>query len=91
MIDGAMQDFVLTLDKFLTHAAKWHPDAEIVTAGPDGESTRIGYAGLMERSKSVSFVLAGLDVKEGERVATLAWNTQAHLEAWFAIMGMGAV
>ncbi|WP_370337442.1 AMP-binding protein [Parvularcula marina] len=91
MIDGAMQDFVLTLDKFLTHAAKWHPDAEIVTAGLDGESTRIGYAGLMERSKAVSSVLAGLDVKEGERVATLAWNTQAHLEAWFAIMGMGAV
>ncbi len=27
----------------------------------------------------------------GDRVATLAWNTQAHMEAWFGIMGMGAV
>jgi hypothetical protein len=25
VIDGAMQDFALTLDKFLEHAAKWHP------------------------------------------------------------------
>jgi 3-(methylthio)propionyl---CoA ligase len=27
----------------------------------------------------------------GDRVATLAWNTQAHVETWYAIMGMGAV
>jgi fatty-acyl-CoA synthase len=27
----------------------------------------------------------------GDRVATLAWNTQAHVESWYAIMGMGAV
>ena len=31
MIDGAMQPFALTLDKFLEHAAKWHPRAEVVT------------------------------------------------------------
>ena len=31
MIDGAMQHFALTLDKFLDHAAKWHPRAEVVT------------------------------------------------------------
>jgi acyl-CoA synthetase (AMP-forming)/AMP-acid ligase II len=36
-------------------------------------------------------VLAGLGVKTGDRVATLAWNTQAHVEIWYAIMGMGAV
>ena len=28
-----MQPFPLTLDKFLRHAAKWHPRAEVVTAG----------------------------------------------------------
>jgi acyl-CoA synthetase (AMP-forming)/AMP-acid ligase II len=36
-------------------------------------------------------VLAGLGVATGDRVATLAWNTQAHVEVWYAIMGMGAV
>ena len=27
----------------------------------------------------------------GDRVATLAWNTWRHLEAWYGIMGIGAV
>ncbi len=91
MIDGAMQPYALTLDKFLNHAAKWHPDAEVVTAGADGANTRIGYAALRERALRVSSTLAGLGVRTGQRVATLAWNSQAHVEAWFAIMGMGAV
>lgn len=90
MIDGAMQPFALTLDKFMEHAAKWRPTSEVVTAS-GGVTSRIGYAALKARSQRVSAVLAGLGVKVGERVATLAWNTQAHVEAWYAIMGMGAV
>ena len=30
-------------------------------------------------------------IKLGDRVATLAWNTWRHLEAWYGIMGIGAV
>ena len=91
MIDGAMQDFPLTLDRILDHAAKWHPHALVATAREGGAITHIGYAELRERSLRVSAVLAEFGVTFGERVATLAWNTQAHMEAWYAIMGMGAV
>lgn len=91
MTDGAMQDFALTLDKFLDHAAKWHPATEVVTALDDGSTRRIGYAELRRRAKRVSAVLAQLGARRGDRIATLAWNTQAHLESWYAIMGMGAV
>ncbi|MEA1672412.1 AMP-binding protein [Nitrospirillum sp. BR 11163] len=90
MMDGAMQDYALTLDKFLHHAAKWHPHAEVVTAREHGRD-RIGYADLRTRSLAVSGLLAGFGVRQGDRVATLAWNTQAHVEAWYAIMGLGAV
>lgn len=90
MNDGTMQFHALTLDKFIEHAAKWHPDTEVVTARADGVSTRIGYAALKQRARRISGVLAGLGVRDGWRVATLAWNSQSHLEAWFAIMGMGA-
>lgn len=90
MKDGAMQPYRLTLDKFLDHAAKWHPDTEVVTARADGDDARISYAELRQRALRVSAVLAGLGVCTGQRVATLAWNSQAHLETWFAIMGMGA-
>lgn len=91
MIHGEMQAWPLTLDKFIDHAARWHPAAEVVTARDDGTRARIGYAGLRERSLRVSAVLADLGVETGDRVATLAWNTQAHVEAWYAVLGMGAV
>jgi len=91
MLDGDTQTFALTLDKFLEHAAKWHPCAEVVTAREGGRVDRISYETLLERSRRVSAVLRESGVKAGDRVATLAWNTQAHVETWYAVMGMGAV
>ena len=91
MNDGSMQPFPLTLDKVLTHAAKWHPRAQVVTAREGGATIRIGYADLEDRSRRVSGVLANLGHRQGDRIATLAWNSQHHMEAWYAIMGMGAV
>jgi len=91
MIHGMMQDYPLTLDKFLDHAARWHGEAEVVTAREDGSVARVGYAMLRDRSLAISSLLAGFGVGEGDRVATLAWNSQAHVEAWYATMGIGVV
>jgi 3-(methylthio)propionyl---CoA ligase len=91
IIDGEMQAFSLTLDKFLDHAAKWTPKAQVATAHEGGRIDRAGYADLQDRARRVSAVLETFGVSGGDRVATLAWNSQAHVEAWFAIMGMGAV
>ncbi len=89
--DGEMQAYSLTLDKFLDHAAKWTPQAEVVSAQADGRRSRIGYADLRARARGVSQVLHDRGVRAGDRVATLAWNSQAHLEVWYGIMAMGAV
>lgn len=91
MIDGAMQEFALTLDKFLDHAAKWYPRAQVVTGREGSRSDRIGYADLRTRSLRISAMLRDFGVAFGDRVGTLAWNTQAHVEAWYGIVGMGAV
>jgi len=91
MIDGDVQSFSLTLDKFLDHAAKWSPHAQVVTAREGGGVDRIGYRALRDRSLRISALLRGFGTRKGDRVATLAWNSQAHVEAWYAIMGMGAV
>lgn len=91
VIHGEMQPYALTLDRFLEHGAKWHPQAEVVTAREGGQADRIGYAGLHARSRRLSAAFAGSGIGAGDIVATLAWNTQAHLETWFALMGMGAV
>ena len=90
MNDGAMQPFALTIDKLLVHAAKWHPDTEVITARANGKNQRSSYARIRDRALRLSGALARLGVRQGARVATLAWNSQAHLETWFAIMGMGA-
>lgn len=92
MIDGAIQDFPLTLDRILDHAAKWHGDTQVVTAAGAGQpNQRVSYADLRNRAKRVSAILHDFGVGRGDRVATLAWNSQAHVEVWYAIMGMGAV
>ncbi|APZ98655.1 AMP-dependent synthetase [Sphingopyxis sp. QXT-31] len=91
MIDGSMQDYPLTLNRFLDHAARWHGEAEVASAREDGSVARVSYAMLRERSMAISSLLAGFGIAQGDRVATLAWNSAAHVELWYAVMGMGAV
>jgi len=82
-----MQPYALTIDKFLDHAAKWWGNREVVTAG----GGRIGYAALRERSNRLSGAFKALGLKSGDRVGTLAWNTQHHLEVYYGAMGAGFV
>ena len=82
-----MQSYALTVDKFLDHAAKWWGDREIVTGG----GGRIGYAALRSRSNRLSGALVKMGLRFGDRVATLAWNTQHHLEIYYGAMGAGFV
>ena len=91
MIDGAMQEFELTLEKFLDHAAKWHSRTQVVTARDRDRIERTDYADVRARSLRICATLCDLGVARGDRVATLAWNTQAHLETWYGIVGLGAV
>src|SRR5579875_3481669 len=86
-----MQPFALTVDKFLDHAAKWNGGREVVTADRGEVVARVGYAGLRARSNRLSGALLALGLKPTERVATLAWNTQHHVETYYALMGSGLV
>jgi acyl-CoA synthetase (AMP-forming)/AMP-acid ligase II len=85
-----MQPYALTVDKFLEHAAKWHGQAEVVSAvGP--EIRRTTYAGLRERAARLSGALLDRGLRLGDRVGTLAWNTEDHLALSYALMGVGLV
>ena len=88
---GLMQDWPLTVDRIIDHARHWHGGREVVTRSVEGPVVRTTYAEIHARAKRVSDVLKGWDVKIGDRVATLAWNTGRHIEAWYGIMGIGAV
>jgi acyl-CoA synthetase (AMP-forming)/AMP-acid ligase II len=86
-----MQPYALTVDRFLDHAAKWSGDREIVTADGGRPLLRIGYAELRARSNRLSGALEALGLRCGERVGTLGWNTQHHLEMYYALMGAGII
>jgi len=88
---GLMQNWPLTVDKILDHAKAWHGDREIVSRSVEGPIVRSTYAEVHARAKRLSNALKGLGVQPGDRVATLAWNTARHIEAWYGIMGIGAV
>ncbi|HEY9237155.1 MULTISPECIES: long-chain-fatty-acid--CoA ligase [Phenylobacterium] len=88
---GLMQDWPLTVDKILDHAKAWYADREIVSRSVEGPIVRTTYGQVHERAKRVSNILLAMGIRPGDRVATLAWNTARHIEAWYGIMGIGAV
>ena len=88
---GLMQNWPLTVDRILDHAAHWHGGREVVSRSVEGPIVRTTYARIHERARRLSNALKGLGVEMGDRVATLAWNSGRHIEAWYAVMGIGAV
>ena len=83
-------DHPLTLQLVLERMRRQYADSEVVGVR-GGERTRAGYAELAERADRLCRALEGLGVKQGDRVATFAWNTPEHLEAYLAVPCMGAV
>jgi fatty-acyl-CoA synthase len=90
-MQGLMQHGALTVDKILDHAAQWHGAREVVSRSVEGPIVRTSYGAIHDRAKRVSNALLALGIKPGDRVGTLAWNTGRHMEAWYGIMGIGAV
>ncbi len=88
---GLMQNWPLTVDRIIDHAKINFPKREVVTRSIDGLISRSTYANIWTRAKHVSAALQAYGVAAGDRVATLAWNTDRHLEAWYGAMGIGAV
>jgi fatty-acyl-CoA synthase len=88
---GLMQDWPLTVDRIIDHAARVHGRREIITRRTDGAIHRTDYATLRARARQVSVALKGLGIGRGDRVATLAWNSERHMECWYGAMGIGAV
>ncbi len=87
-----MQNEPLSIAHALEHAARFHGRVEIVTRQTEnGSIHRYTYAEALRRTKQLANALQSIGVKSGDRVATMAWNTHRHLEAWYAIAGQGAI
>ena len=88
---GLMQDWPLLCHRVLDHAALNHGERRVISRSIEGPLHTTTYAAVRGRALRLAQRLERDGIKLGDRVATLAWNTWRHLEAWYGIMGAGAV
>lgn len=88
---GLMQDWPLLIHRILDYARAQHPNRVVTSRSVEGLIRRTTYAELHERARRLAKRLERDGIRAGDRVATLAWNTWRHLEAWYGITGVGAV
>jgi fatty-acyl-CoA synthase len=91
MLSSTMMKEDLNLWDFLERAAELFGKKEVVSRLHTGEVHRTTYAEVHRRARRLMGGLRALGVGVGDRVATLAFNHFRHLEAYFAVPGMGAV
>ena len=90
-MQGLMQDWPLLCHRIIDHAAIQHGARPVVTRSVEGPIHTTNYAEIRRRALKVAQRLERDGIKLGDRVATMAWNTWRHLEAWYGILGIGAV
>ena len=88
---GQMQDVPLLMNRILDHAMVNHSEREIVSRLVEGDIHRETYADVHLRARKLSQALQKLGMGQGDVMATLAWNTHRHIEAWYGITGVGGV
>ena len=88
---GRMMDTPLLISGLVEHAGNVHGDQQIVTRTVEGPIHHSTWAEVLRRSKQLAEALTDAGIERADRVATLGWNTQRHLEAYYGISGMGAI
>ena len=77
---GLMQSQPLLISSLIDFAERHHGEGEIVSRRVEGDIHRCNYKDIARRSRQVASALSTLELKFGDRVATLAWNGYRHLE-----------
>ena len=90
MTFSTMMDRPLLISDIFEHGRRLFADSKVITVGEGGDRTA-SYAEVAERTEKLAKALRRLGVEREDRVGTFCWNSQEHLEAYFAISCMGAV
>jgi len=81
----------LTLDLLVERAEALFPTVSIVSRAPDRRLVRSSYGEVMARARGLAGGLQAEGLQAGDRVASLMWNHQMHLEAYFGVPLAGGV
>src|SRR5689334_23739340 len=88
---GLTQDYPLTLGAIARRAEALFGDRPVVSRRADRTIRHTTWSAVLDRAYRLASALRALGVEPGDRVATLCWNHDRHLEAYFAVPLLGAV
>ena len=91
MLKGRMMDMPMMISSIIDYAADVRTDNMVISNRVEGDVHRYTYGEARARAVQMAHALRELGIKEGDRVATMAWNGYRHFELYFAISGIGAV
>jgi fatty-acyl-CoA synthase len=89
-LKSTMQDIQLGLSTILARAAGPYSASLVVTRTLTGRSV-VTFGETAARVRQLASGLLDIGVQPGDRVATLQWNNQEHLEAHYGVPVIGAV
>jgi fatty-acyl-CoA synthase len=89
-MQSTMEPFPLTIAAIFRHGRAVCGASEVATLTAD-TIRRSRFSEVAARVDRLAAALSRLGVRPGDRVATFAWNSQEHLEAYLAVPSMGAV
>lgn len=81
----------LTITSVMQFAEKIYPHQEIVSVTADNPCHRYTYKEAFQRARQLANALQSFGLKQGDVVATMAWNDYRHLELYYAISCSGMV
>ncbi|MFW1859694.1 long-chain-fatty-acid--CoA ligase [Acinetobacter defluvii] len=88
---GNMMFQPLLISSLIEHAQTYHADTAIISKNTDGSMTQTCWGEIAENSKRFANYLTTLNLKDRDRVATIAWNNHRHLETWYGVSGSGLI
>jgi len=88
---STMQEVPLQIRRLLEHATTVLAGQKVFTAQPGGGLVEATFAEVGANAGRLAHALVELGIAQGDRVATLMWNNQQHVEAYLGVPSMGAV
>jgi fatty-acyl-CoA synthase len=87
---GLMQDVPLTVESIIRRGEQIYSDRTVLTRTATGLE-RATFGQVAVRTRRLASALDGLGLAPDARVATFGWNTQHHLELYFAVPSTGRI
>lgn len=86
----SMNDYQLNTTTLIRHAARNFPEQEIIFKNSLGLQRYTYQAAYNRMMQIANFLEHKLDVKPGDKIGVLDWNSHRHFELYFAIPGVAA-